>query len=84
MDKIRAIADSNLSGFAGGGLRIGGIGDIIGKIQGSGGNGGQLPGGIGDIIGKIQGLGSNGGQPPGGVGNITGKTPGFRKFIVHF
>ena len=44
MGKIRAVADSTLSGFAGGGLRMGGIGDIIRKIPGSGGNGGQLPG----------------------------------------
>ena len=57
MGKIRAVADSTLSGFAGGGLRMGGIGDIIGKIPGLGGNGGQLPGGIGNILGKIPGLG---------------------------
>ena len=56
MGKIRAVADSTLSGFAGGGLRMGGNGDIIGKIPGSGGNGGQLPGGVGNITGKTPGF----------------------------
>ena len=57
-----------------GGQSGGGLGDLLGKLGGSGA-GGQ-GGGLGDLLGKLGGGASSGGQSGGGLGDLLGGLAG--------